>query len=187
MTFLRDIAEIRAGYPFRGSVPAVQDGNCAVVQPKNLSAPAITDGTPLARFNAERLKPAHLLKNNDVLLSSRGEFKASLFMSKHQTVASSSIFVVSVADRRFLPEYIVMYLNSKQGQAQMNSRQGTATVKAIVRSQIERLSVPLLPLKTQVALSQAFFLLKKERELSERLLNRKELMIEYALTKITGE
>ena len=178
MTFLRDIAEIRAGYPFRGSVPAVQDGNCAVVQPKNLSAPAITDGTPLARFNAERLKPAHLLKNNDVLLSSRGEFKASLFMSKHQTVASSSIFVVSVADRRFLPEYIVMYLNS---------RQGTATVKAIVRSQIELLSVPPLPLKTQTALSQAFFLLKKERELSEELLNRKELMIEYALTKITGE
>jgi len=36
-------------------------------------------------------------------------------------------------------------------------------------------------------LSQAFFLLKKERELSEQLLNLKEFMIEYALTKITGE
>lgn len=187
MTFLRDIAEIRAGYPFRGRIPTVQNGNCAVVQPKDLSAPAITGKTSLARFSAERLKPAHLLKNNDVLLSSRGEFKAALFASENQTVASNSIFVVSVADRRFLPEYIVMYLNSKQGQAQINSRQTTATVKAIVRSQIERLSVPLLPLKTQTALAQAFFLLKKERELSERLLNRKELMIEYALTLAAGE
>ena len=187
MTFLCDIAEIRAGYPFRGSIPTVQNGNCTVVQPKDLSTPIITDKTPLAQFNAEKLKLVHLLKNNDVLLSSRGEFKASLFASERQTVASNSIFVLSVENRLFLPEYVVMYLNSKQGQAQINSRQTTATVKAIVRTQIERLFIPPLPLKTQVALSQAFFLLKKERELSEELLNRKELMIEYALTKITGE
>ena len=71
MTLLCDIAEIRAGYPFRGAVPDMPDGLCQVIQPKDVFGGGIIDEVAL-RFTPERLKPDYLLKNGQILLSSRG-------------------------------------------------------------------------------------------------------------------
>ncbi|MBR1946438.1 MAG: restriction endonuclease subunit S, partial [Alphaproteobacteria bacterium] len=78
LTQLCDIAEIRAGYPFRGSVPDMPDGLCQVIQPKDVFGGGIIDKVAL-HFTPERLKPDYLLKDKDILLSSRGEFKAALY------------------------------------------------------------------------------------------------------------
>lgn len=81
MTLLCDIAEIRAGYPFRGAVPDMPDGLCQVIQPKDVFGGGIIDEVALC-FTPERLKPDYLLKNGQILLSSRGEFKAALLKGK---------------------------------------------------------------------------------------------------------
>ena len=187
MARLGSIADIRAGYPFRSGVLTALNGNCAVVQAKDLKEVLLTNDMPFAKFDVEKVKPPHLLKKNDILLSSRGEFRASLFLSTQRAVASNLLFVISVADRCFLPEYLVMYLNSKAGRAQMNSRQTLGTVAAIIRSELEQIEIPELTLEKQKALSQAYLLLKKEERLSEQLLNYKKMMLEYALFKNMGE
>ena len=180
MTLLCDIAEIRAGYPFRESVPDMPDGLCQVIQPKDVFGGGIIDKVAL-RCTPERLKPDYLLKNGQLLLSSRGEFKAALYKGKEKSLASNLLFVLSVRKKEFLPEYLVFYLNSKSGQAQMASRKNPGTLQAIVRSGIEGLDIPLLPLKRQKLLAEMYFLLLHEKELSQRLAEEKTKLLELAL------
>ena len=180
MTQLCDIAEIRAGYPFRGSVPDMPDGLCQVIQPKDVFGGGIIDKVAL-HFTPERLKPDYLLKDKDILLSSRGEFKAALYKGKSKTLASNLLFVLSVRNKSFLPEYIVFYLNSKSGQAQMAARKNPGALQAIVRSGIESLDVPLLPIKRQKLLAETYFLLLRGKELSQRLAEEKTKLLELAL------
>ena len=180
MTLLCDIAEIRAGYPFRESVPDMPDGLCQVIQPKDVFGGGIIDKVAL-RSTPERLKPDYLLKNGQLLLSSRGEFKAALYKGKEKSLASNLLFVLSVRKKEFLPEYLVFYLNSKSGQAQMASRKNPGTLQAIVRSGIEGLDIPLLPLKRQKLLAEMYFLLLHEKELSQRLAEEKTKLLELAL------
>lgn len=180
MTQLCDIAEIRAGYPFRGSVPDMPDGLCQVVQPKDVFSGGIIDKVAL-RFTPERLKPDYLLKDGDILLSSRGEFKTALYKGKCKTLASNLLFVLSVRNKSFLPEYIVFYLNSKSGQAQMAARKNPGALQAIVRSGIESLDIPLLPIKRQKLLAETYFLLLRGKELSQRLAEEKTKLLELAL------
>ena len=180
MTLLCEIAEIRAGYPFRGAVPDMPDGLCQVIQPKDVFGGGIIDEVAL-RFTPERLKPDYLLKNGQILLSSRGEFKAALYKGKGKSLASNLLFVLSVRKKEFLPEYLVFYLNSKSGQAQMASRKNPGPLQAIVRSGIEGLDIPLLPLKRQKLLAEMYFLLLHEKELSQRLAEEKTKLLELAL------
>ena len=180
MTLLCDIAEIRAGYPFRGAVPNMPDGLYQVIQPKDVFGGGIIDEVAL-RFTPERLKPDYLLKDGQILLSSRGECKAALYKGTHDALASNLLFVLSVRNKNFLPEFLVFYLNSKSGQAQMASRKHPGTVQAIVRSGIEGLDIPLLPLKRQKLLAETYFLLLHEKELSQRLAEEKTKLLELAL------
>ena len=180
MTQLCNIAEIRAGYPFRGSVPNMPDGLCQVIQPKDVFGGGIIEEAAL-RFSPERLKPGHLLKNGDVLLSSRGEFKAALYKGTRKTLASNLLFVLSVRNKDFLPEYLVFYLNSKSGQAQISAYKNTGALPAIIRSGIERLDIPLLPIKRQKLLAETYFLLLREKELSQKLAEEKTKLLELAL------
>lgn len=180
MTLLCDIVKIRAGYPFRGAVPDMPDGLCQVIQPKDVFGGGVIDKVAL-RFTPERLKPDYLLKDGQILLSSRGEFKAALYKGKGKSLASNLLFVLSVRKKEFLPEYLVFYLNSKSGQAQMASRKNPGTLQAIVRSGIEGLDIPLLPLKRQKLLAETYFLLLHEKELSQRLAEEKTKLLELAL------
>lgn len=180
MTQLCNIAEIRAGYPFRGSVPNMPDGKCQVIQPKDVFGGGIINEIAL-RFTPERLKPDHLLKDGNILLSSRGEFKAALYKGNNKTIASNLLFVLSVKEKYFLPEYLVFYLNSKSGQAQMTARKNPGTLQAIVRSGIESLDIPSLPIKKQKLLAETYFLLLREKELSQRLAEEKTKLLELAL------
>ncbi len=180
MTQLYDIAEIRAGYPFRGAVPNMPDGLYQVVQPKDVFEGGIINEVSLC-FTPERFKQNYLLKDGDVLLSSRGEFKAALYKGTHDALASNLLFVLSVRNKNFLPEFLVFYLNSKSGQAQMAARKNTGTLQAIVRSGIESLDIPSFPLKRQRLLAETYFLLLRERELSRRLTEKKTKLLELAL------
>lgn len=156
------------------------DGICQVIQPKDVFGRGIINEVAL-RFTPERLKPDYLLKGKDILLSSRGEFKAALYKGKCKTLASNLLFVLSVKEKDFLPEYLVFYLNSKSGQAQMAARKNPGTLQAIVRSGIESLDIPPLPLKKQKLLSETYFLLLREIELSQRLAKEKTKLLELAL------
>lgn len=105
MTQLYDIAEIRAGYPFRGAVPNMPDGLYQVVQPKDVFEGGIINEVSLC-FTPERFKQNYLLKDGDVLLSSRGEFKAALYKGTHDALASNLLFVLSVRNKNFCRNFL---------------------------------------------------------------------------------
>ena len=59
---LRDLAEVRAGHPFRGSVPVVNDGNAQVIQMRDIAHDGSVSWGTLART---RIAPHNTFRGPD--------------------------------------------------------------------------------------------------------------------------
>jgi len=69
---LRDLAEVRAGHPFRGSVPVADDGNAQVIQMRDVAPDGSVAWPALVRTRVAAHKSARLpdwLQDGDVLFA----------------------------------------------------------------------------------------------------------------------
>lgn len=187
MTRFIDIAEIRAGYPFRGAIPNDKGSNTRIVQFKNYDSNGKIDYDGLNRFSPLNIKDTYLLKKGDILVSSRGAFKSAVFDGCVDAVAVGILFVATLKTSSFLPEYVSAYLNSVQGQAQFASLQNVGLTQALTRAEIERLEIPMIPLETQEKISKICFLYQREQEIMAKILNHQKALIESAFKIKTGE
>src|SRR5207247_1461854 len=105
---LKDVAEIRTGYPFRAKVEPVPQGSHAVIQIKDFDPDRrlLTEGLDRVQFT----KPVdkHLVREGDVLFLSRGHrpFASAVPAGLPATVAASYFFVLKVTDKDVSPDYL---------------------------------------------------------------------------------
>ncbi len=182
-----DIAEIHAGYPFRGAIPNNPTGNIRIIQFKDYNSNGKIDYEDLNRFSVSNIKDSYLLKKGDILVSSRGSFKSAVFDGDEDTVAVGILFVATLTSSSFLPEYVSAYLNSAQGQAQFMALQNVGLTQAVTRAEIERLEIPIIPLEIQKKMSKICFLYQEEQEIMAKLLNYQKSLIESAFKIKIGE
>ena len=69
---LGDLAEIRAGYPFRGPVPLVEHGPVQVVQMRDITPAAGVEWSGCVQTELENRKSPDWIVPGDVLFASRG-------------------------------------------------------------------------------------------------------------------
>ena len=172
---LGDQADINSGYTFRVRIDSSSSG-VAVVQAKNVKD-LVVDIEALDKVNQD-LSKEKLLKKGDVLLSSRGVFRATVFNSDIPTVASSSVLVIRPTSKDYLPEFIALYLNSKIAQAYIRRNAIGATIRGIRLSDLRGLRLPVVSSNVQrklVAIQQNVShqhdLLKRKQEVLNSLLN----------------
>ena len=144
---LGKIAEIQSGYSFRG---AVKDEGCgtAVVQARDISG-LYVGGDALPQVK-QPLADSRLLRDGDVLLTSRGSFRAGVArFASAPTVASSSLYVLRVTDKSILPEFLALYLNSPTAQTHFKQNAKGATIQSMSLSDIAVLAMPIISLNQQ--------------------------------------
>ncbi len=119
---LKNITKITAGYSFRQAVPDEGKG-VRVVHISDFRRLYIN--TETLKRTTLKISSSHLLRAGDIILSSRGYFKAVVFKSQLATVASLSVFVVRPQSDTVLPEYLAICLNSAKIQKLLRTkRQG---------------------------------------------------------------
>ena len=69
---LKRLAEVRAGHPFRGSVPLVEGGNTQVIQMRDVSPDGTVAWASLARTDIPTGKSPDWLRDGDILFVARG-------------------------------------------------------------------------------------------------------------------
>lgn len=147
---LGQIAEIQSGYSFRGAVKDEGRGT-AVVQARDITS-LYCSGDGLPQVN-QPLATSRLLQNGDILLTSRGSFRASVAKLDGPTVASSSLYVLRITDNIILPEFLALYLNSPAAQAYFKQNAKGATIQSVSVSDIAALAMPVVPLNRQKLLA----------------------------------
>ncbi|MBI1856782.1 restriction endonuclease subunit S [Candidatus Saccharibacteria bacterium] len=143
---LGEVAEIQSGYSFRGAVG--DDGaGTMVVQARDISALIIgVDHLPRLQQDFPKTK---LLQKGDLLLTSRGSFRAGVARFDAPAVASSSLFTLHLRNKTYLPEFVALFLNSGQAQSYMTQNAKGATIQSLSISDLAELSLPVVPIERQ--------------------------------------
>lgn len=112
------MASISAGYPFRGKIDALPEGDVAVVQMRNADPETGIDWADLARVELPRASEKAFLRPGDIILSTRGgrNFACCVDASRRRAVCSPHFFVIRLTRGSVLPEFLAWQINRKPAQ-----------------------------------------------------------------------
>jgi restriction endonuclease S subunit len=179
---IKDIAEIRSGYQFRGKVEASDDPNVAVIQIKDLgdrvnAFPGERVGIQMAdliRVRMENPEP-HFLQLGDVLFLSRGHRQVAAVVSEPvtDTIATGFFFVLRPDPRKVRPAFLAWFINQPDFQETLRPLSRGTHMPLVSKADFQDLSVTLPPLAVQDGILELQNLVERERELTAALLQKR--------------
>lgn len=177
------IAHISRGYLHRGKVA---DGGAPTHRLVRISA--IGDRCPrLDPARCEPFRPARevgdaLLRPGDVVLATRGDRRRAALVGESNgdpLVASEQVMILR-AGPDVEPRYLAWALNSPGCQRQLDALSRGSSIPFVSRADLGELCIPLPPLETQRQLAALADLAERERDLAQRLAERR-LTLTYGI------
>lgn len=173
---LNEIAEIRAGHPFRGSVPEDVNGRVSVVQIKDVDLAGNIYWEGLTKTRLEGRKEPDWIKNGDILFVARGTKIVAAYVDDVPgfCVCSQYFYLIRITSEEILPEFVAWQINQQPAQTYLTkSAEGSAQV-SIRRSMLENLNIVIPPLERQQTIVALARSAQRERELLETLILNRE-------------
>lgn len=165
---LSEIVDIVTGYTFRSALRADDKGNYKVIQAKDVSGNLFLTDNNLIKIKADKLPKNTMVKTGDVILSSRGKYRASVVDINFPTIASSSVFVLRPKTTIINSEYLSIFLNSVLGQSQLEKLTSGSYIKSVPKSNLIGLVVKTPPLSEQIKISQLCKNIIKQQKILEK-------------------
>jgi len=170
---LKNIADVIAGYAFRIALKQQIDGLMNVIQSKNVIDDLYINKDNLTKINLQKYQSKAFIKENDIIISSRGSFKVSVVTGDVvNTIASSSVYILRLKDKSIIPEYLAIYLNSINGQKEIREKITGSVIKTILRKDLENLEIPLPDKNIQNKIINLY----KNNQAQQKLLTRKKIL-----------
>jgi len=170
---LKDIVNVIAGYAFRTALKQRVDGLMSVIQSKDVLDNLYINKDNLTKINLQKYQSKALIKENDVIISSRGSFKTNIIKGNTTNIiASSSVYILRLKDINIIPEYLAIYLNSIEGQKNIKNKMTGSVIKTILRKDLENLKIPLLNKDMQNKIINLY----KNNQAQQKLLTRKKIL-----------
>lgn len=146
---LHDFAQIISGYSFRNSIQEVQNGNLYVLQSKNITSNQYICDDELLRIENEGYNTAAFIKNDDVIITSRGSFRSAVIKTDKIILAASSVYIIRIKNNAVLPEYLALFLNSRRAQGQLLQVSTGAVINNLKRKNLEKIKVTIPDIVSQ--------------------------------------
>ncbi len=176
---LKELADTRLGYPFRGSIEEDPDGDVAVVNIKNAGPDTGVDWPALIKTKLAGRKAPDWLERGDVLFSARGARNIAVFLDDVpvKAVCAPQFFLLRTKQKEVLPGYLAWYINQAPAQryiAQLNEGTG---VKSVRRPLLESIPIPLPSLERQQLLVKLSNAVRREKQLHAKLVRNREMQL----------
>ena len=181
---LKNIAKTIAGYTFRKALQENTDGGMFVIRAKDISDELYIDKGNLIRIDFQEHKTKAFVKKNDIIISVRGKFKAGIIRdSIKNIIASSSVYILRLEDKKILPEYLTIYFNSRAGQSELKKIATGTIIKTILRKELEDIKITIPKLHTQNKIIELY----KNNKAQQKILDRKKVLIDEVLENIINK
>jgi hypothetical protein len=172
---LSDFVELRAGHPFRGSVPAATDGNAYVLQMRDVSPDAGVAWGGLVRTELDTRKSLDWLHRGDVIFVARGMRNYALCMGDVPlpTVCSQYFFLLRVRSSQtplLLPEFLAWQINRAPAQRYLTQNAEGSDQLSIRRGVLEDLPLVVPPIGQQQRIVALGLAARRERQVLEQLI-----------------
>lgn len=176
---LRDLAEVRAGHPFRGSVPVVADGNARVIQMRDVALDGAVAWDALVRTRVVRHNSARLpdwLHSGDVLFAARGarNYAVCLADVPSGTVCAQYYFVIRMRTDHLLPEFLAWTINRAPSQRYLTRLAEGSDQLSIRRAVLEDMPVAVPDLPQQRRLVNLGVAAARERHAFDALVRNRD-------------
>lgn len=187
INLLGDLAEIRAGYPFRSPVEQVPEGPVRVVQMRNLALDGSVRWADVVRTDLTGRRRPDWLMPGDLLLVARGNryYAACLDTVPGSAVCGPHLFHLRLRSApAVLPEFLAWQINQPPFQRVLRKAAEGSSQLSIRRPELEalRISVPSIPNQKKVA--QLARLALRERDLLASLIQNRERQLEALATEL---
>lgn len=147
---IKDISRVILGFTFRTTLREKEDGNISVILAKNITDEISINSEALINIELDKIRSNALAKNNDVVISSRGNFKSAVLRSGEMpVVASSSTYLLRLKTKDILSEYLSIYLNSRYGQSQIKAKTIGAVISSLSKRDLEEIEVIIPTIEKQ--------------------------------------
>ena len=149
---------------------------------KTISSGYISDNEIITNNYKTKCDEKRITKENDVIIKITPPFAAALVDKKHEgLLVSSFCMLLTDIPEEIKPEYLVAYLNSERGVAQVTSRMTGSTISTISVVALKQIYIPILPIEKQNEICKAFNAYLKNIELSKKLIELSKEKVETLL------
>lgn len=186
---IKDIANLRVGYQFRGKVKTDPTGSVRVIQIKDIDADRRIRVSDLASVNLDRPEP-YFARTGDVLFLSRGHRLYAAVVPKidAKTVATGYFFILRPKVHLVLPGYLAWLMNQGVFHESLRPYLRGSRVPMVSRADVEDLSIRLPSLEVQQRILKLNELLDEERRLSAAIQDRRSVLVQAISRKLlTGQ
>lgn len=182
-TRLGDIADIRSGHPFRGSIEPDINGDVHVVQVRDTNATGEIIMDEVITTTLTSKKHPDWLKSGDILFVAKGakHYSALVEDLPKQTVCSPHFFLVRIkpALKALLtPEFICWQLNQLPAQRYFQTTAEGSLYLSVRRQTLEYVPITMLPIEKQRQLTAMHRCAVKERKVLQQLIDNRQQQLE---------
>lgn len=186
--YLMDIADIRMGYTYRGSLKQTTSGKLSTIQLKDATPEGILPHNALARINFDNLPEHYLLRQGDLIFRARGTVNNAILI-KHdieQTICIAPLMVIRLQKQEtILPAYLQWFINLPTTQTKLTSFARGTRIRMIPVRAMVNLKIVLPSLERQqkimeiVTMNEQYNILEKQLA-EKRALYTNESLLRYA-------
>ncbi|TXK97494.1 type I restriction endonuclease subunit S [Methylococcaceae bacterium HT4] len=191
-TKLYDIADIRPGHPFRGTIAPVAHASAHVVQVRDIDNYNEINAEQLITTKLAGRKQPDWLQTEDILFVAKGakHFATYVRYLPEYSVCSPHFFIVRLHQaqkKHALPEFISWQLNQLPAQRYFkNSAEGSLYV-SIRRKILEDTPITLPPIATQKQIVSLHRAAIKEQKILHQLINNRQQQLKTIASKIFSD
>ena len=180
---LRDIAGIRLGHPFRGTVKQYDKGDVNVVQVRDTGPTGEINQATLVQTELSTKKQPDWLQNGDVLFVAKGakHYSALVQQVLEHTVCSPHFFVVRIKAEfkdMILPDFLCWQLNQQPAQRYFKATAEGSMYLSIRRQVLENVPIKVLTLEKQKQLTAMHRCAVKEQKVLQKLIENRQQQLE---------
>ena len=180
MKKLKEVADIRAGYPFRGKIKEIEDGEARVIQMRDADPEDGVRWSGLIATDLPGKKQPDWLKPGDLLFVARGYRHFALHLDEvpGPTVLSPHFFRLTVRENaEVLPGFLAWQMNQEPAQHYFRKSAEGTQVLNIRRQVLEDLPIVVPSRQKQETISRLNTTWRREQRVLKALAdNRKRLL-----------
>lgn len=178
---LKDFARISPGYPLRGAVNAMPEGDVHVVQIKNVDAETGVDWSGVSKVSLTGRRAPDWLRPGDILFAARGQRNVAVCIVEPpgKAVCSPHFFLIRVKDaNKIQPGFLAWQMNLPETQRYFASSATGSYITSIRRQVLEDTPLRIPALARQSLLAKLAAAAVREKQLTEQLMDNRRRALE---------
>lgn len=180
---LSDIADIRLGHPFRGTVKQYDNGDVNVVQVRDTEPTGEINQYTMIETILNTKKQPDWLQNGDVLFVAKGAKHYSVLVEQvlERTVCSPHFFVVRLKPKFkgvVASDFLCWQLNQQPAQRYFRATAEGSMYLSIRRQVLENVPIKMLKLEKQQQLAVMHRCAVKEQKVLQKLIENRQQHLE---------